>query len=95
MDRLNYINSGNAAYINSLYEAYKQDPESIEFGWQKFFEGFDFGRETPAQAADRRRNSGTFFKRDQCAKHDQRLPHTRALVYQNKPCSRTPQIFPG
>lgn len=51
MDRLNYINSGNAAYINSLYETYKQDPESIDFGWQKFFEGFDFGREMPAQAA--------------------------------------------
>jgi 2-oxoglutarate dehydrogenase E1 component len=47
MDRLNYINSGNAAYISSLYETYKQDPESVEFGWQKFFEGFDFGRDTP------------------------------------------------
>ena len=45
MDRLNYINSGNAAYINSLYEAYKQEPESVDFGWQKFFEGFDFGKE--------------------------------------------------
>lgn len=44
MDRLNYINSGNAAYIDSLYEAYKQAPESIDFGWQKFFEGFDFGK---------------------------------------------------
>src|SRR5882757_3123093 len=51
MDRLNYINSGNAAYINSLYEAYKQDPESVDFGWQKFFEGFDFGKDTPAPAA--------------------------------------------
>ncbi len=51
MDRLNYINSGNAAYINSLYEAYKQDPGSIDFGWQKFFEGFDFGRETLVPAA--------------------------------------------
>jgi 2-oxoglutarate dehydrogenase E1 component len=51
MDRLNYINSGNAAYINSLYEAYKQGPGSIDFGWQKFFEGFDFGRETPVPAA--------------------------------------------
>src|ERR1700760_5151206 len=50
MDRLNYINSGNAAYINSLYETYKQDPESVDFGWQKFFEGFDFGREIPVQA---------------------------------------------
>lgn len=46
MDRLNYINSGNAAYINSLYEAYQQDPSSVDFGWQKFFEGFDFGRES-------------------------------------------------
>jgi len=54
MDRLNYINSGNAAYINSLYEAYKQDPESVDFGWQKFFEGFDFGKDapTPATAAN-------------------------------------------
>ncbi|WP_448702535.1 2-oxoglutarate dehydrogenase E1 component [Mucilaginibacter sp. AW1-3] len=44
MDRLNYVNSANAAYIDTLYQAYQQDPESIEFGWQKFFEGFDFGR---------------------------------------------------
>jgi 2-oxoglutarate dehydrogenase E1 component len=44
MDRLNYVNSGNAAYIDSLYESYKQDPSSVDFGWQKFFEGFDFGR---------------------------------------------------
>ncbi|PTQ95645.1 2-oxoglutarate dehydrogenase E1 component [Mucilaginibacter yixingensis] len=51
MDRLNYINSGNAAYINSLYEAYQQDPESVDYGWQKFFEGFDFGRDNPAAGA--------------------------------------------
>jgi len=43
MDRLTYLNNGNAGYINSLYEAYQHDPESIEFGWQKFFEGFDLG----------------------------------------------------
>jgi len=42
MDRLTYINSGNADYIDSLYAAYQQDAGSIEFGWQKFFEGFDF-----------------------------------------------------
>ena len=51
MDRLNYINSGNAAYIDSLYEVYKQEPESVDFGWQKFFEGFDFGKDKPAPAA--------------------------------------------
>jgi len=50
MDRLNYINSGNAAFIDSLYETYKQDPSSVDFGWQKFFEGFDFGRGAEAAA---------------------------------------------
>ena len=50
MDNLNYINSNNAAFIDSLYETYKQDPSSVEFGWQKFFEGFDFGRGSQAQA---------------------------------------------
>lgn len=43
MDRLTYLNNGTASYINSLYEAYQHDPGSVEFGWQKFFEGFDFG----------------------------------------------------
>lgn len=54
MDRLNYINSANAAFIDSLYEEYKQNPESVDFGWQKFFEGFDFGRgsEAPAVSAE-------------------------------------------
>ncbi|MFD0793538.1 2-oxoglutarate dehydrogenase E1 component [Mucilaginibacter litoreus] len=51
MDRLNYINSGNAAYINSLYEAYQQDPESVDYGWQKFFEGFQFGQDNAAPDA--------------------------------------------
>ncbi|RZK74257.1 MAG: 2-oxoglutarate dehydrogenase E1 component, partial [Pedobacter sp.] len=27
-----------------LYQTYKEDANSVEFGWQKFFEGFDFGR---------------------------------------------------
>jgi 2-oxoglutarate dehydrogenase E1 component len=43
MNRLTYINNGNADYINNLYETYQRDPESIEFGWQKFFQGFEFG----------------------------------------------------
>ena len=51
MDRLNYINSGNAAYIDSLYEVYQQDPEAVDFGWQKFFEGFNFGKDSSAKAA--------------------------------------------
>jgi len=48
MDRLNYINSGNAAFIDALYDTYQKDPSSVDFGWQKFFEGFDFGRGSDA-----------------------------------------------
>jgi 2-oxoglutarate dehydrogenase E1 component len=44
MDNLSYLNGANAEYIESVYQSYKQDPNSVEFGWQKFFEGFDFGR---------------------------------------------------
>lgn len=50
MDTLTYLNSGNASYIDTLYESYKNDPDSVEFGWQKFFEGFDFGRGGEASA---------------------------------------------
>jgi len=44
MDNLSYLNGANAEYIESLYQSYTEDPNSVEFGWQKFFEGFDFGR---------------------------------------------------
>ncbi|MDQ8054382.1 MAG: 2-oxoglutarate dehydrogenase E1 component [Pedobacter sp.] len=48
MDNLSYLNGANAEYIESLYQSYKEDPSSVEFGWQKFFEGFDFGRGSTA-----------------------------------------------
>ena len=48
MDKLSYLSNANSAYIDSLYQSYKADPESIDFGWQKFFEGFDFGRGSEA-----------------------------------------------
>jgi 2-oxoglutarate dehydrogenase E1 component len=45
MDNLSYLNGANAEYVESLYQSYKEDANSVEFGWQKFFEGFDFGRD--------------------------------------------------
>ncbi|HEY1025713.1 MAG TPA: 2-oxoglutarate dehydrogenase E1 component [Sphingobacteriaceae bacterium] len=44
MDKLSYLSNADASYIDSLYQSYQEDPESVDFGWQKFFEGFDFGR---------------------------------------------------
>ncbi|PVY37158.1 2-oxoglutarate dehydrogenase E1 component [Pontibacter virosus] len=42
MDKYTYIANAHGAYIDELYKAYQQDPESVDFGWRKFFEGFDF-----------------------------------------------------
>ncbi len=50
MDKLSYLSNADSAYIDSLYEAYKEDPDSIDFGWQKFFEGFDFGQNGASSA---------------------------------------------
>ncbi len=43
MDKLTFLSNADSRYIDSIYESYKSDPESVDFGWQKFFEGFDFG----------------------------------------------------
>ena len=42
MDNYSYIANAHAAYIDELYKTYQQDPESVDFGWRKFFEGYDF-----------------------------------------------------
>src|SRR5690606_4125276 len=39
---LSYLSNSDPDYIDSLYQAYTEDPESVDFGWRKFFEGFDF-----------------------------------------------------
>lgn len=43
MDKLTYLSNADSNYIDSLYQSYKQNPNSVDFGWQKFFEGFEFG----------------------------------------------------
>lgn len=52
MDRLSYLSNADSSYIDSLYESYQQEPESVDFGWQKFFEGFDFGKNGDGSASE-------------------------------------------
>ncbi len=47
MDKYSYIANSDGAYIEELYNSYKQDPTSVDGGWQKFFEGFDFYQKYP------------------------------------------------
>ena len=43
-DNLSYLSNAEPAYVDAFYTQYQEDPESVEVGWRKFFEGFDFAR---------------------------------------------------
>ena len=42
-NKADYFINNNKEYIESLYNDYLENPESIDQQWQKFFEGFEFG----------------------------------------------------
>ncbi|MEO5909450.1 MAG: 2-oxoglutarate dehydrogenase E1 component, partial [Pelobium sp.] len=59
MDSLSYLSNADSAYIDSLYQSYKENPESVDFGWQKFFEGFDFGQQSEGKTSEVSHTSST------------------------------------
>jgi 2-oxoglutarate dehydrogenase E1 component len=44
MDKVSYVGNADINAIDHLYKMYLQDPKSVDIGWQKFFEGFDFAK---------------------------------------------------
>jgi len=45
MDKYSYIANAHGTYIDELYRSYKENPESVDSSWQKFFEGFEFSKQ--------------------------------------------------
>ncbi len=45
MDKFSYLSNAHTAYLDELYNAWKQDPGSVDTSWQKFFEGFEFSQQ--------------------------------------------------
>ena len=45
MEKYTYVSNSNPEFIESLYQSYKNDPDSIESKWRAFFDGFDFSEE--------------------------------------------------
>ncbi len=52
MDKFSYISNAHPRYIESLYRDYLRDPESVDEGWRKFFEGFEFARSTDGKVTE-------------------------------------------
>ena len=44
MDKISYVGNADVNAIDHLHKQYMQDPQSVDIGWQKFFEGFDFAQ---------------------------------------------------
>lgn len=44
MDKYSYISNAHPEVIDSMFAQYKQNPESVDITWQKFFEGFEFAK---------------------------------------------------
>ncbi len=45
MDKFSYISNAEIGAIDDLYQQYLQNQESVDFGWKKFFEGFEMGQQ--------------------------------------------------
>lgn len=39
-----YLSNADVSVIDDLYTQYAANPDSVDFGWKKFFEGFDVGQ---------------------------------------------------
>ncbi len=42
MSDYSYIFNAHPTYIDTMYQQYKSNPESVEDGWRTFFQGFEF-----------------------------------------------------
>lgn len=45
MDKFSYVSNADVVAIDNLYKQYLNDVDSVDFGWQKFFEGFEMGQQ--------------------------------------------------
>ena len=45
MDEYSYVGNADVSYIDDLYLSYKNDPDSVDESWKKFFQGFEFSQE--------------------------------------------------
>ena len=53
--KFSFANGTNAAFVDGLYRDFRNDPQSVDESWRKFFEGYEFalsGKPTGGAAGD-------------------------------------------
>ncbi|OEK03128.1 2-oxoglutarate dehydrogenase E1 component [Roseivirga sp. 4D4] len=59
MDNYTYLSNADPKAIDALYQQFKSDPSSVDEGWKKFFEGFEFAQEQFPMLPNGQSSSGT------------------------------------
>ncbi|MEZ0482992.1 2-oxoglutarate dehydrogenase E1 component [Fibrella aquatica] len=84
MDQYSYVANSDAAYIDQLYQSYKQDPASVDSSWQQFFKGFDFslayGEQTESAKGNGATTNGEAKKAPVDAKHSEKEVSVASLI---------------
>ncbi len=62
MDNISYIGNADVNAIDKLYASYKKDPNSVDEGWRKFFEGFEFSQTSYEEGGEVPENFQKEFK---------------------------------
>ena len=63
MDKFSFLSNGDVNAFEDLYKKFKQDPSSIDTGWARFFEGFEFQKANYEDSDSRfSENMGKEFK---------------------------------
>jgi 2-oxoglutarate dehydrogenase E1 component len=52
MAKFSYISNADPKYIDGLYKQFLDDPVSVDEGWRKFFEGYEFARNSGLKSGE-------------------------------------------
>ncbi len=59
MDNYTYLSNADPKALEALYQQFQADPQSVDEGWKKFFEGFEFAQEAFPMIPDGKATSRT------------------------------------
>jgi 2-oxoglutarate dehydrogenase E1 component len=60
LERITSLNRSNLEYIESLYQKFLEQPESLDPQWRLFFEGVEFAQQLPTQGSFSQKELGAY-----------------------------------
>ncbi|MCP3931626.1 MAG: 2-oxoglutarate dehydrogenase E1 component [Bacteroidetes bacterium] len=64
MSDFSFISNAHPAYIESLYQNFLENPESVEPGWRTFFQGFDYAQQDNGVPKTEKTTSGLISSKE-------------------------------